>query len=68
MRPTRNPGTLLYVSAQSLHIAIDVVVTGDQICGQVCDSVGQPKPFAGWLGLIAALDGLLGTTNPTNET
>jgi hypothetical protein len=65
MCPTGIPGILSYVGAQGLHIAIDVVVTGDEIRGQVCDGVGQPKPFSGWLGLIGVLDGLLDTGNST---
>jgi hypothetical protein len=50
---------LLEVSAQSLHIAIDVAVTGEHVCGHVSDGVGQPKPFSGWLALIVALDEIL---------
>jgi hypothetical protein len=29
--------------------------------------VGQPRSFSGWLGLIVALDGLLGTANATDH-
>jgi hypothetical protein len=59
MRATRDRPILFCVTAQSFHLALEVVVTDDQLTGQVCDGVGQPKPFSGWLGLIAALDGLL---------
>jgi hypothetical protein len=65
MCPARTPWILSDVGAQSLHIAIDVVVTRGEIRGEVCDGVRQPKPFSGWLGLIGALDGLLGTRNST---
>ena len=54
---------LFCVTARSIHLALDVTVDGRQLSGQVCDGVGQPKPFSGWLGLIAALDGLLDTTD-----
>jgi hypothetical protein len=67
MRATREPRILFYVPAQSFHLALDVVVTDDQLRGQVSDGVGQPKPFSGWLGLIAALDGLLDTTDATDH-
>jgi hypothetical protein len=61
MCATRDRRILFHVTAQSFHLALDVVVTDDQLRGQVCDGVGQPKPFSGWLGLIAALNGLLDT-------
>lgn len=48
------------MSDQRLHIAIDVSLAEDQIQGEVGDGVRQPRPFSGWLGLIGALDGLLG--------
>jgi hypothetical protein len=48
------------VTAQSVHIAIDVTVTGEHVCGQVSDGVRQPTPFSGWLELIVALDEILG--------
>src|SRR5215208_1860799 len=56
-----DPRILFRVTSQSFHLALDVVVKDDQLRGQVGDGVSQPKPFSGWLGLIAALDGLLGT-------
>ncbi len=47
------------VTEQAFRIVIDVRVVGDEISGSACSEVGEPKPFLGWLGLIAALDGLL---------
>ena len=38
---------------------IDARVDGDEISGSARREVGEPKPFLGWLGLIAALDRLL---------
>lgn len=61
MRATRDRRILCHVTAQSFHVALDVVVTDDQLRGELCDGVGHPKPFSGWLGLIAALDAALGT-------
>ena len=54
---------LFAVTTQSIHLALDVVVSDDQLRGQVRDGVRQPRAFEGWLGLIAALDGLLDTGN-----
>ena len=67
MRASRDPRILCRVTSQSFHLALDVVVKDDQLRGQVCDGVGQPKPFSGWLGLIAVLDALLGTANATDH-
>jgi hypothetical protein len=67
MRATRDPRILFHVTAQSFHLALEVVVKGDQLRGQVCDGVRQPKAFSGWLGLLAALDGLLDTANATDH-
>ena len=67
MRATRDPRILFYVTARSFHLALDVVVTDDQLRGEVCDGVGQPKAFLGWLGLIAALGGLLDTARATDH-
>jgi hypothetical protein len=50
---------LLRMLMQPKHIAIDVRVDGDEISGQAGDGTGQPTPFLGWLGLLAALDRLL---------
>lgn len=60
----RNAGAgriLLRVSDQILHISIDVERAEEEIRGHVDDGVQTPKPFAGWLGLIGALDGMLGS-------
>ena len=54
------------MSAQSLHIAIDVTVSGEHVCGQLSDGVRQPKPFSGWLELIVALDEILGPPTATD--
>jgi hypothetical protein len=67
MCATGDPRILFYVTTQSFHLALDVVVTDDQLRGQVCDGAGQPKSFSGWLGLIAALNGLLDTANATDH-
>jgi hypothetical protein len=54
---------LCLMSVETRHIAIDVRVDGDEISGQARDGTNQPKAFQGWLGLLLALDGLLGNTD-----
>ena len=48
------------VTSHTMHIDIDVCIDGDQITGHAGDGVSRPKPFLGWLGLIGALDRLVG--------
>jgi hypothetical protein len=54
------------VSDQVVHIAIDVSFADEQIHGQVSDGTRQPQPFSGWLGLIGALDRILGSPHQTS--
>jgi hypothetical protein len=51
------------MSVETRHIAIDVRLDGDDISGRAGDGTGQPKAFEGWLGLLQALDVLLGKTD-----
>ena len=55
------------MSAQTKHITINVLVDGDQISGLVGDGDVPAQLFIGWLGLLGALDGLLGIPNSTGE-
>jgi hypothetical protein len=48
----------------SLNIEIEVTVDDDEISGQVSDGAHAGRPFSGWVGLIAALDELLGRPHP----
>jgi hypothetical protein len=54
---------LRLMSVQIRHITIDVLLDGDEISGHAGDGAAEPKPFRGWLGLLTALDGLLGKTD-----
>lgn len=49
------------MSGQVLHIAVDVNCADEPIQGNVSEGARQPQPFYGWIGLIGALDGLLGS-------
>ena len=61
MRGVRDWGMLALVSDQVLHIEIDVSCAGDELRGHVCDGVRAPSAFSGWLGLIGALDAMIGS-------
>ena len=54
---------LSFMSVQIRHIAIDVLLDGDEIRGRAGDGTDQPTAFQCWLGLLQALDGLLGNTD-----
>ena len=58
--PGRLARMLWPMSVQTRHIAIDVLLDGDEISGRAGDGTDQPKAFQGWLGLLQALDALLG--------
>jgi hypothetical protein len=61
MRGARTGRMLSSVSDHVVHIAIDVSFADEQIYGRVADGTRQPQPFSGWLGLIGALDQILGS-------
>jgi hypothetical protein len=48
------------MSSETVRIVIDVQVDADEISGHVGDGAAEPQPFLGWLGLLGALDRLLG--------
>jgi hypothetical protein len=52
------------VAARTVQLTVDVRIDGDEISGRANDGGGQPKPFRGWLGLLAALGDLLATPPP----
>jgi hypothetical protein len=54
---------LSLMSVRTRHIAIDLRLDGDEISGRIDDGTDKPKAFQGWLGLLAALDGLLYRTD-----
>jgi hypothetical protein len=51
------------MSVETRHIAIDVRLDGDEISGRAGDGTARPKAFQGWLGLLSALDELIGNTD-----
>jgi hypothetical protein len=51
------------MSVETRHIAIDIRLDGDEFSGRAGDGTAQPMAFEGWLGLLQALDALLGKTD-----
>jgi len=51
------------MSIEIRHIAVDVLLDGDEISGRAGDGTDRPRAFEGWLGLLQTLDALLDTTD-----
>jgi hypothetical protein len=43
-------------STEPIVLLLEFERTGEQIAGRVCAAAGPPMPFAGWLGLAAAIE------------
>lgn len=56
-------GTLAAVDAPPIAIHLDVRLDGGTPVGQACDERGHTREFAGWVGLVAAVDALLEATS-----
>jgi FAD/FMN-containing dehydrogenase len=42
-----------------ITVTLELCVTGDCLTGTATNGDGEPRQFSGWLGLVAALDGLV---------
>jgi hypothetical protein len=49
---------------RKVTICLELDVAGDEVCGRALSPAHDPKPFAGWLGLLAVLDDLLADPAP----
>lgn len=62
------PGTGLAddrgVPQQTVVIRLELHLAGDSLTGRASDGTGTAREFMGWLGLVAAIDGLLTETAP----
>jgi hypothetical protein len=67
MRGRARRSMLIPMTQETLRIVLDVRVDGDEISGHAGDESGERRPFLGWLGLIAVLDGLLDVSRPQLE-
>ena len=48
-------------------VVVDAFVGGDELHGSTLSEEGEAEPFLGWLGLITALDRLLGRSGPSSH-
>jgi hypothetical protein len=53
---------------RTVSIRLEVQVDGDDVRGHASSGDQAARPFAGWLGLIGAIDALLGDPLPNQET
>ena len=52
---------LRVMERRTVTITLQVQVDGDDVRGSARDdAAGEPRVFAGWLGLVGAIDALLG--------
>jgi hypothetical protein len=51
---------LCVMEHRTVTITLQVEVDGDDVRGSATDAGGEPRVFAGWLGLVGAIDALLG--------
>ena len=52
---------------RKVTIRLELDVAGDEVCGRAISPAHAPKQFAGWLGLLVALDDLLADPPPAAE-
>ena len=55
--PTRR---ISVVGTRTLTITLDLEVDGPDVQGSASSPEGAPHAFTGWVGMVAALDALLG--------
>ena len=59
--------TLPVMEQRTVSIRLEVQVEGEEVRGHASSGDEAARPFAGWLGLIGAIDALLGDSLPTEE-
>ncbi len=50
------------VDPQTVVIRLELRSTDDSVTGRASDPSGQVREFVGWMGLVAAIDALVGTS------
>jgi hypothetical protein len=50
------------VDGKTVIIRLELQLAGDSLTGRASDGTGAARDFAGWLGLVAALDALVAGT------
>jgi hypothetical protein len=57
--PTARPVEDRRVPHQTVVIRLELDLADDSLTGRASDGTGAAREFAGWLGLVAAIDALL---------
>ena len=60
-------GTLPTMEARDINVTLELRSTGDSLTGCARDEHGAERRFSGWLGLVAAIDELVGDTGPSDS-
>lgn len=55
------------VAAKPIRIVLEVQLIDDSMCGHASTESGATREFAGWLGLLRALEVLLPDPSPPRE-
>jgi hypothetical protein len=58
---------LPFMEQRTVSIRLEVQVEGEEVRGHASSGNAAARPFAGWLGLIGAIDALLGESLPSEE-
>ena len=54
------------MEARDITVTLELRSTGDSLSGCARDEHGAERRFSGWLGLVAAIDELVGDTDPAS--
>jgi hypothetical protein len=65
--PFRPTDVILRGMANALTVTLEILPEGESFTGRATVESGDSTQFAGWLGLVAALDALLRDAPPDDE-
>lgn len=68
MCEARKGPNLAVMDGTTTAISLEMHLAGDCLTGTATSAAGVERPFCGWLGLIAAIDELLGDHLPDTPT
>jgi hypothetical protein len=53
--------------ATPIRLLLEIEAVEDSMTGRISTSEGEHREFAGWLGLLNALEGLIGDQRPGTD-
>jgi hypothetical protein len=68
MTARRGVVTMRFMNPTPTRITLELELEGDRIAGHVLSGDGSKRPFAGWLGLAAALENVISDARPVPAT